>query len=100
MADETSFWDKLSDAMPWNRQKVADRKTFEREMQAMADDDVAPAGSAAEAMQAMKAASKAKRKPAAPDAEPEEPVGRSVPESGRQSASEAEKDRIRRNRGG
>lgn len=95
-----SFWDKLNDAMPWNRRKVAEREELERQIQEMADDDVAPAGSAAEAMEAMKSASKARRKPTEAEPQAEDLSVGGVPRKQASGADEAEKDRIRRNRGG
>lgn len=95
-----SFWDKISDALPWNQRKAREREELEKEIQAMADDDVEPAGSAAEAMAAMKAQSKARRAPEKKVESDEDLSVGGVPHRADSGENQAEKDRIRRNKGG
>ena len=61
MSREPSIWEKLSDAMPWNRKKVQDREQLERDVMDLAYTPPEPASSAAEAMAAMRQESKSKR---------------------------------------
>lgn len=106
MADNPSLWDRLSDALPWNRRKVQEREELERALHELAPDEHAPAASAAEAMADLRKARAARAPKPSPKPQPPEatPDNTDLRERWRGSApgkpgSDA-MDEIRRKKGG